>query len=63
MNVHKHMEAVFVVTLAIIGVGEYLFDSMPDTELASTVAVAEVVATAPAMPVVVVHAPKSARHA
>ena len=29
MNIHKHMEAIFVVTLAVTGVGKFALDSLP----------------------------------
>jgi len=30
MNIHKHMEAIFVVTLAAVGAGTLAFDSLPE---------------------------------
>ena len=30
MNIQKHMEVIFVVVLAVIGVGTYLFDQLPE---------------------------------
>jgi hypothetical protein len=47
MNVHKHMEAIFVVTLAAVGFGSYALDSLPDAEARTS-------ASAPAMRAVVV---------
>ncbi|MGZ5200558.1 MAG: hypothetical protein ACXWC4_12370 [Telluria sp.] len=63
MNIHKHMEAIFVVTLAIIAVGEFFFDSVPDADAKTSIAVASDTARPAAMPIVVVHAPKASRHA
>ena len=63
MNIHKHMEAIFVVTLAIIGVGEFVFDSLPDAAAQTTVEPAHAVAKPAPMQVVVIHAPaRTARH-
>jgi hypothetical protein len=36
MNIHKHMEAIFVTTLAIVGAGSVVIDRLPDAQ-ASTV--------------------------
>jgi hypothetical protein len=36
MNIHKHMEAIFVTTLAVIGAGSLVIDRLPDAQ-ASTV--------------------------
>ena len=36
MNIHKHMEAIFVTTLAIVGTGSLVIDRLPDAQ-ASTV--------------------------
>jgi hypothetical protein len=32
MNIHKHMEAIFVTTLAIVGAGSLVIDRLPDAE-------------------------------
>lgn len=32
MNMHKHMEAIFVATLAVVGVGSFAFDSLPEAQ-------------------------------
>ena len=69
MNVHKHMEAIFVVTLAAVGLGSYALDRLPDAEANAS---AKTSASAPAMravvvpgamPVVVVRAHKAPGHA
>jgi hypothetical protein len=58
MNVHKHMEAIFVVTLAAVGLGSYALDSLPDAEAqaSATAPVMRAVVVPGAMPVVVVRA-------
>jgi hypothetical protein len=65
MNVHKHMEAIFVITLAAAGAGSYALDSLPDAEAkasASAPAMRAVVVPG-VMPVVVVRGHKAAHHA
>jgi hypothetical protein len=32
MNIHKHMEAIFVTTLAIVGAGSFVIDRLPDAQ-------------------------------
>jgi hypothetical protein len=67
MNVHKHMEAIFVVTLAAVGLGSYALDSVPDAEATTSASasapVMRAVVVPGAVPVVVVRAPKASRHA
>jgi hypothetical protein len=63
MNIHKHMEAIFVVTLAAIGVGAFALDSVPEAEAKAVTAQARDVATPGTMAVVIVRAPKAQRHA
>ena len=62
MNVHKHMEAIFVTTLAVVGVGSFVLDSLPEAE-ARPAPVARVVernlATPHSMAVVVVRGHKA----
>jgi hypothetical protein len=60
MKIHKHMEAVFVVTLAVIGVGTWVVDSLPEAEATASLPVARDIATPGTMAVVIVHAPRSA---
>jgi hypothetical protein len=60
MNMHKHMEAIFVVTLAVIGVGSYVVDNLPEANANSSQPVARDIATPDSMAVVIVHAPKAA---
>jgi hypothetical protein len=67
MNIHKHMEAIFVVTLAVIGVGTLVIDSLPEAAArpAAPVAhkVANKLATPGTMAVVIVRAPRAPRAA
>jgi hypothetical protein len=64
MNVHKHMEAIFVVALATVGLGSFALDSMPQAS-ASASASAPVMreVAAPASQALVMCAPKAARRA
>jgi hypothetical protein len=61
MNVHKHMEVIFVVTLAAVGAGSYALDSLPDAEAreSASAPVMRAVVVPGAMPVVLVRAPKA----
>jgi hypothetical protein len=63
MNLHKHMEAIFVVTLAAIGVGTFALDSVPEADAKPAAPLARDVATPGTMAVVIVRAPKAPRHA
>ena len=69
MNVHKHMEVIFVITLAAVGLGSYALDSLPDAEARNSASapvmrdVAAQGARQDAAPVAVVCAPKAARRA
>jgi hypothetical protein len=68
MNVHKHMEAIFVVTLAAVGAGSVALDSLPDAEAKASASasasapVMRAVVVPGVMPVVVVRAHKAPRH-
>jgi hypothetical protein len=62
MNIHKHMEAIFVVTLVIVSAGTFAFDSMRDADTWGTAAVARDKAVRDAR-TVVVRAPTLPRHA
>lgn len=53
MNALKHMEAIFLVTLSLAGIGSYLAATAPDAYAAAAPANTATVA-APAMPVVTV---------
>lgn len=56
MNMHKHMEAIFVVTLVVVSAGTFAFDSMREaatSQSASATAAREartVVVRAPTLP-------------
>jgi hypothetical protein len=66
MNVHKHMEAIFVVALATVGLGTMVIDGMP--EASARAPVMRDVAAAPARvqgaaPVAMLCTSKGARRA
>jgi hypothetical protein len=73
MNIHKHMEAIFVVALAVVGFGTMAIDSMPEAGASARAPVMRDAASPTAMPargtaqsaapVAVVCAPKAARRA
>jgi hypothetical protein len=48
MNVHKHMEVIFVVALAVAGLGSMAFDSMSEANASTSRTVLRDVAAAPA---------------
>jgi hypothetical protein len=62
MNIHKHMEAIFVVTLAVIGVGSFALDSVPEANARPSLPVERAVATEGTMAVVIIRAPKGWHH-
>lgn len=62
MNLHKHMEAVFVVALATVGLGSFALDSMPHAGASASAPVMREVA-APDGQALVMCAPKAARRA
>lgn len=53
MNIHKHMEAIFVVTLFVVGAGTLAFESLKDADAGRSAAVARENATASARTIVV----------
>lgn len=57
MNIHKHMEAIFLVVLAVVGLGSYLIDQLPEAQARVPVVVARNIATPTTMAVVVIHSP------
>jgi uncharacterized integral membrane protein len=64
MNIHKHMEAIFLVVLAVIGVGSYLLDELPEAQAKLPLAVvAHNIATPGTMAVVIVKAQRARRGA
>ncbi|KQQ97187.1 hypothetical protein [Massilia sp. Leaf139] len=38
MNIHKHMEAIFVVALVAVGVGTFAYDSLPQANAVGSAA-------------------------
>lgn len=63
MNIHKHMEAIFVVALAAIGAGSLALDSVPEAQATPSAPVARNVATSGGeVAVVIVRAPRLPRH-
>lgn len=60
MNVHKHMEAIFTVALATVGIGSFALDRLPEVN-ASTPVIRDVAAApAPAGQALVMCSPKAA---
>jgi hypothetical protein len=61
MNMHKHMEAIFVVALATVGLGSFALDSVPEAGASASAAAPEMRAVAAAGgQAVVMCAPKAA---
>jgi hypothetical protein len=61
MNVHKHMEAIFVVALAVVGLGSFAIDGVPETSASAWAPVIrEVAAPAPSGQALVMCSPKTA---
>jgi hypothetical protein len=59
MNIHKHMEAIFVGALAVVGLGSYLLDSLPEAQAQPGVVLKERLIAVPGrMAVVIVKAPR-----
>ena len=58
MNIHKHMELIFVVTLATLGLGSFLIDSLPEAQAKPAAPVARNIATPTTMAVVIIRAPR-----
>jgi hypothetical protein len=63
MNVHKHMEAIFVVALAVVGAGSLALDGVSEANASVSAPVMRDVAAASSSAVVTVCAPKAPRHA
>lgn len=66
MNIQKHMEAIFVTTLAVVGAGSVVIDRLPDaqaTPVRATLPVENLVGTPGHMAVIVVHGHRQARGA
>ena len=58
MNVHKNMEAIFVIMLAAVGLGSIALDYLPEAQAKPPVAVERNIATPTTMAVVVIRAPR-----
>jgi hypothetical protein len=61
MNIQKHMEAIFITTLAVVGAGSLVIDRLPDAQARParpTVAVENNIGTPGHMAVVIVHGHK-----
>jgi len=54
MNIHKHMEAIFVIVLAVIGLGSYLVDELPEANAKTPAPVARDIGTPASMAVVII---------
>lgn len=63
MNVHKHMEAIFVIALAAVGAGSFALDSTPEAQASAAAPVMRDVAAPASNAVVVACKPKAPRHA
>jgi hypothetical protein len=65
MNIHKHMETIFVIALATVGLGSFALDSVPEANASASASapVMREVAAAPAGQALVMCAPKPARRA
>jgi hypothetical protein len=59
MNIQKHMEAIFITTLAIVGAGAIVIDRLPDAQARPAVPVENAVGTPGHMAVVIVRAPRA----
>lgn len=53
MNIHKHMEAIFVVTLVVVSAGTFALDSVREADAGPTASAARDSATANARAIVV----------
>ena len=58
MNIQKHMEAIFITTLAVVGAGSLIIDRLPDAQARPAVPVANNIGTAGHMAVVIVRGHK-----
>lgn len=60
MNVHKHMEAIFMIAAAVVGLGSYVLDSLNEADAKPAVPIARSIGTPTQMAVVVVSAQRTA---
>ena len=66
MNIQKHMEAIFITTLAVVGAGSLIIDRLPDAQASTArpaVPVENNIGTPGHMAVVIVRARKLPHHA
>ena len=63
MNINKHMEVIFITTLAVVGAGSFLADRLPEAQADPVVPVARNIGTPGHPAVVIVRAPRDARRA
>jgi hypothetical protein len=65
MNISKHMEVIFVTTLAVVGAGSFLADRLPEAraQAGQAVPVARNIGTPGHPAVVIVRAARAARRA
>ncbi len=59
MNIHKHMELIFVATLATLGLGSFLIDYLPEAQAKPSTPLARNIATPTTMAVVIITAPRN----
>jgi hypothetical protein len=63
MNIQKHMEAIFITTLAIVGAGSIVIDRLPDARATPAVPVANHIGTPGHMAVIIVRGKREAKRA
>ena len=63
MNIQKHMEAIFIATLAIAGAGSIVIDHLPDARATPAVPVANSIGTPGHMAVIIVRGKRDAHRA
>jgi hypothetical protein len=63
MNMQKHMEAIFITTLAIVGAGSIVIDRLPDARATPAVPAANPIGTPGHMAVVIVRGKRDANRA
>jgi hypothetical protein len=63
MNIHKHMEAIFVVALAVVGFGTMALDNMPEAGAKASAPVMREVAARAAPPAAMLCASRAPRQA
>lgn len=54
MNIHKHMELIFVIALAVVGLGSYLIDFLPAANAKPVAPLARNSATPTSMAVIII---------